>query len=85
MIQRKTHRTATSINLGGPSGNAFVLLGLAKDLAGQLDLGYAAILAEMQTGDYAHLVAVFDRHFGEYVTLETENEKLLADLKEREQ
>lgn len=57
------------IDLTGPQGNAFVLLGLASDLAKQLKKDGAAILTEMKSGDYDHLLEVFEREFGDYVTL----------------
>jgi hypothetical protein len=57
------------IDLQGPEGNAFALLARAEDLAKQLSLDGEAICAEMKEGDYDHLVAVFEKHFGAYVTL----------------
>lgn len=57
------------IDLTGPQGNAFYLLGAARKLAKQLDRDPEPILAEMQSSDYENLVAVFDREFGEFVTL----------------
>ena len=70
MIKRKIKRTGPiEIDLTGPDGNAFVLLGYAGQFAKQLDLDGAAICTEMMSGDYENLVAVFDKHFGDYVTL----------------
>lgn len=60
------------IDLTGPDGNAFVLMGYAKNFAKQLgwkDNG-AAIITEMMSGDYEHLLEVFDNAFGEFVILE---------------
>lgn len=60
------------LDLTGPEGNAFVLLGYAKRFAEQLEYSKEKIeelLADMQSGDYNNLVAVFDRHFGTFVTL----------------
>lgn len=64
------------IDLTGPDGNAFVLMGRAEDYARQLGLDGKAITAEMRgenlpgaDTDYAHLVAVFDKHFGDCVDL----------------
>lgn len=57
------------IDLTGPQGNAFVLLGYAQQYAEQLGLDAAAITAEMKSGDYENLVNVFEREFGEYVIL----------------
>ncbi len=57
------------IDLTGPDGNAFMLIGRASNLAKQLGLDSKAIQAEMMKGDYEHLVATFDKHFGHFVTL----------------
>lgn len=61
-----------SIDLSGPDGNAFVLLGIAADLAKQLGWDRArtnALRSEMTSGDYENLLTVFDREFGDYVDL----------------
>jgi len=69
MIRDKVDSTPV-IDLTGPQGNAFVLMGLASRYARQLGLDSDAVLAEMQQGNYENLVQVFDRYFGEYVILE---------------
>ena len=58
------------IDLTGPQGNAFYLMGFASKNARKFGLDGSAILAEMKSGDYEHLVATFDKYFGEYVILE---------------
>jgi hypothetical protein len=57
------------IDLTGPDGNAFNLIGIAGNLAKQLDLDKKKIREEMMSGDYENLLKVFDKHFGEFVTL----------------
>jgi hypothetical protein len=57
------------IDLTGPQGNAFVLMGFARQFAKQLEIDPKPILDQMQSGDYENLVQVFDREFGEFVTL----------------
>lgn len=57
------------IDLTGPQGNAFFLLGMAEKYAKQLGLDSKAILDEMYSGDYENLVNVFDKNFGQFVTL----------------
>lgn len=57
------------IDLTGPQGNAYVLMGIAEQLAKELDKDDTAIIAEMKSSDYEHLLNVFDREFGEYVVL----------------
>lgn len=68
VIKRKPQR-GIEIDLTGPQGNAFFLLGTARKLARELGLDVEPILVEMQRGDYEHLVATFDKHFGHIVTL----------------
>ena len=58
------------IDLTGPQGNAFYLMGFAQKNARKLGLVASAVLAEMQSGDYENLVQVFDNYFGDYVILE---------------
>jgi len=58
------------IDLTGPDGNAFVLLGKAKGFAKQLELDGDKIVDEMTQSDYEHLVKTFDKYFGEFVILE---------------
>lgn len=60
---------AIEIDLTGPEGNAFVLLGYANRFAKQLGLDSEAIKKDMMSSDYEHLVKVFDQHFGTFVTL----------------
>ena len=71
MIKDKSEmeRRGLEIDLTGPDGNAFVLIGYASNLAKQLKKDENAIKEDMQSGDYEHLVEVFDREFGDYVTL----------------
>lgn len=60
------------IDLSGPNGNAFVLLGTAKKLGRQLGYGreqVEKISNEMMAGNYEELLAVFEKHFKNYVTL----------------
>jgi len=70
MIREKTTPSERIIDLTGPDGNAFYLLGVAKDMARQLDMNATAICNEMTTGDYENLINVFDKYFGDYVILE---------------
>jgi hypothetical protein len=69
MIRNRIDSTPV-IDLTGPQGNAFFLMGQAGQYARQLGLDGDAIVAEMRSGDYENLVQVFDRYFGDYVILE---------------
>ena len=60
------------IDLTGPHGNAFFLLGTAQDFGKQLGMSKEEIiemLEDMKSSDYEHLVETFDKHFGSFVTL----------------
>lgn len=61
------------INLNGPEGNAFALLGTARRTAyrmGKTQEQVEAILNDMTSDDYDNLVKVFNREFGDHFTLE---------------
>lgn len=64
-----------SIDLRGPEGNAFAILGMAKQLTKQLKeidsemYDWQKIQSEMMTGDYKNLVLTFEKYFGDYVTI----------------
>ena len=57
------------IDLTGPDGNAFVLLAYAKNFSKQLNIHYGQIADDMMSGDYEHLLEVFDKYFVSFVTL----------------
>jgi hypothetical protein len=66
-------RTTNEIDLTGPQGNAYALMGIFQDYV-KRHLKWTseeteAALTEMQSGDYDNLVAVFDKHLGDYFTL----------------
>ena len=67
---KKEKKGPIVIDLTGPDGNAFVLMGYAKNFARQLDLDADVIIKEMKSGDYEHLIKVFDNYFGSFVILE---------------
>jgi len=69
MIKSKIEKSGIEIDLTGPDGNAFVLIGTAGNLAKQLGLDGKAIRTEMMAGNYENLINVFDKHFGNFVTL----------------
>lgn len=70
MIRNKTQKSEIVIDLTGPQGNAFYLLGTAQQLCRQLGLDGNKIIDEMKTGDYENLIQVFDSYFGNFVVLE---------------
>lgn len=69
MIKKKENKSHIEIDLTGPDGNAYVLLGYAKSYCNQLELDYETVSAEMKSGDYENLVNTFEKYFGDYVIL----------------
>jgi hypothetical protein len=69
MIKRRIPKKHIEVDLSGPEGNAFYLLGLADKLAKRFDLDTKIIHKEMMAGDYENLIQVFDRYFGTMVIL----------------
>jgi hypothetical protein len=70
MIRKKQPQSEIIIDLNGPYGNAFVLIGHAMRFAKQLGKDGKAITNEMMSGDYENLIEVFEREFGDFVILE---------------
>ena len=68
------------IDLDGPQGNAFALLGIAKQWSKDLELDYKTISNEMTSGDYNNLCKTFQKYFGRIATLETTDDKLAMQL-----
>jgi len=62
-------KSGIEIDLTGPDGNAFVLIGMASKFAKQLGLDGKVIQSEMMKGDYENLLNVFEKYFGDFVTL----------------
>ena len=61
------------IDLNGPEGNAFYLLGTAMNLCKQIGISVERrdeIIDEMKSDDYEHLIQTFDKYFGKLVDLE---------------
>ena len=59
------------IDLQGPMGNAFALMGYADDFLRQMGRRHEfnAMRTEMMSGDYENLVRIFEENFGDYVDL----------------
>ena len=59
------------IDLKGPSGNAFALMGYAVDLLRQLDRRdeVHTMRTDMMSGDYNNLLRIFEENFSDYVEL----------------
>ena len=88
VIRETTPKTNTVIDLDGPMGNAFALLGVAESEAMGLGIDrddIDAILDDMRSGDYKNLLKTLDEHLGaneDYpfgIIFETTNEELYDD------
>ena len=71
-IKEKSERSVQKqvIDISGPGGNAFCILGEAKGLSKQLGLDWDKVHNEMTSGGYEHLLKTFDKHFGDFVDLQ---------------
>lgn len=70
---REKNKNRIVIDLTGPQGNAFFLLGQVKSIGeyrGFTSTKIKNICDEMTCGDYENLIEVFDKYFGDYVILE---------------
>ena len=56
MIKSKKQSLGIEIDLTGPDGNAFMLIGKAGSLAKQLGLDKDTIQKEMMNGNYENLI-----------------------------
>ena len=62
-------QTALEIDLTGPDGNVFNLIGIGGRLCKQLGLNSEMFTRRMVSGDYENALATFEEYFGDYVTL----------------
>lgn len=84
MIRSKQYSTKRVVDLDGPEGNAWNLLGIARNVGKQL--GHSPevqkeISEKMMSGNYFNLVKTFEEYFGDFVILETKDKSLLEELK----
>lgn len=69
-IKKKKHSPKIVLDLTGPQGNAFVVLGTIRQLMRRL--GYPLhkeeeVMQELMSSDYEHLIKTADEYFGDYV------------------
>ena len=62
-------RSKLELDLTGPDGNAYALMGYASNLAKQLGEDFDPIRKEMMSGDYEHLLKVMEKHFGDFIVM----------------
>ena len=69
MIKKKQNNGKIEIDLTGPDGNAYYILGVAKNLCKQVGIPFEPLMKEMTSGDYDNLIEVFDKKFGSVVSM----------------
>jgi len=66
-IRKSRKNEKVVIDLNGPQGNAFYLMGIVRSMyrrAGASELG-EHIVNQMKSGDYEHLLKTFDLYLGD--------------------
>ena len=66
---KRPKKTKIEIDLPGPEGNAFALLGIAKDLCHKTGIEWEPVKNEMTSSDYEWLLQVMDYHFGDFIIM----------------
>lgn len=71
LLENLDRQTKMVMDLNGPEGNAYVILGTAHRIARQMHLHdqWPEIEAEMKSGNYKTLVETFDKYFGDVCDL----------------
>ena len=69
MIKKKRKKSYMEMDLTGPEGNVYVLIGTAMNLARQFGYDDEMIKEQIMSGDYENADQTFDKHFGEHVIL----------------
>jgi hypothetical protein len=70
MIKSVTEKpTSIEIDLTGPDGNVFSLIGMGRKFCKQMGLDVNTFTNRMMSGDYENAVNVFEEYFGSFVTL----------------
>jgi hypothetical protein len=62
-------QTKLEIDLTGPDGNVFNLIGIGGRLCKQLGKNSEVFARRMMSGDYENAINTFEEYFGDYVTL----------------
>jgi len=69
IVKKQKTKGKIKIDLTGPDGNAFMLIGMASRWAKQMGWNASEISAEMMSGDYEHLLSVMEKHFGDHIIM----------------
>ena len=80
MIRKKEPTSTIVLDLDGPEGNVFNIIGTATMLGrncGYKEDDIKTMVEEMKSGDYINALTVFNKNFGSFVVMETTNEEYL--------
>jgi len=69
IVDKRPKKSKIEIDLQGPEGNAFALLGIAKDLCHKTGVEWEPVKNEMTSSDYEWLLQVMDYHFGDFIIM----------------
>ena len=69
IVDKRPIKDKIEIDLLGPEGNAFALLGIAKDLCHKTGIEWEPVKNEMTSGDYEWLIQVMDHYFGDFIIM----------------
>ena len=69
ITNKRPQKTKIEIDLLGPEGNAFALLGIAKDLCHKTGIEWEPVKNEMTSGDYEWLIQIMDHYFGDFIIM----------------
>jgi hypothetical protein len=69
IVNNSPKKDKIEIDLKGPQGNVFVLLGIAKDLSNKFGYDWEVIYTQMTESDYEWLIQTMDSYFGDHIIL----------------
>lgn len=72
IVNKKDMTRGIEIDLTGPDGNSFFLIGTARRMGREVGMSadyISEMVTRMTSGDYENLIKVFDDEFGSIVTL----------------
>jgi hypothetical protein len=69
ITNKRPQKKKIEIDLQGPEGNAFALLGIAKDLCHKTGIEWEPVKNEMTSSDYENLILVLDKYFSNLIII----------------
>ena len=69
ITNKRPKKSKIEIDLLGPEGNAFALLGIAKDLCHKTGIEWEPVKNEMTSGNYENLLLTMDKYFGDLIIM----------------